>query len=207
MPKRPSVRRFPFRLVIEGEVEAARGRGSVELKIAAVAGDDLGARGVLRAETTSLDLKMFDREEQADAFVEGATLVFRLLLPVALTEELYLCFVDALNLSANDSGVERVDAKLIIDQHLRKTEERLKKTLGAGTAGRKSQWTALQLTRAIKRALRALDAGEWTYDRVAEKLREFDSDTAPSSGGALRQMIIRLGLNWKQIKVEAKRRE
>jgi hypothetical protein len=79
--------------------------------------------------------------------------------------------------------------------------------LGVKRAGRPPMWTKEGLAQAIIKALQELLPREQNLEGVAQKLREWHGERAPASKGALRQQVIRVGINWRELKREAKSRK
>ncbi len=99
-----------------------------------------------------------------------------------------------------EKGVSPFNKKALLEDYLAMAENLLRRRLGIGAAGRSAEWTEVELAQAIKSVLDNLKPAMRTYEQVADKLREKYGDRAPASGGALRQQVIRLGLNWKNLK-------
>jgi hypothetical protein len=150
---------------------------------------------------------LFKNEEQAQEWIALTEGLFRTHAKTALLNALRMLLLDAGNLALMEQNITSVDKRSVLHNHLA-LSEKFARELFKLEVGRPPHWTSDELSQAISEAMYALLPRERNYDGVAGKLRDVYGERAPASGGALRQQVIRLGLNWKELKGEvAKRRK
>jgi hypothetical protein len=161
--------------------------------------------GHAEAYVSLLDGVPFFEREQFVKWVGGAYGAWLEAMPYALGHEALLHLVDHLNAHLGKVGVKNIEPKEIVKEHLESTRVRLVELLEATLKGRPAQWSAVGLSAAVVHALRSLPPRSQNYEGVAALLRERFGEQAPRSGGALRQQVSRLNLDWKVLKSEAKK--
>jgi hypothetical protein len=119
-----------------------------------------------------------------------------------VAEALLLLLQEAVWRSLSERDITPAETKEHLGEHLDLADRLAKQRLDVKPTGRSAQWTAKELTRAITDAFKELRTESRTYDNTAKKLRARFGQRAPASGGALRQQILRLKLNWKVLKRE-----
>jgi len=122
------------------------------------------------------------------------------LLRVTLTQETIFHFGDVVNATFLEYDPTLGSKRQIIEAHVERTAERLKRAFQITTKGKPSEWTPLELTRAIRGIMRGLPKSRRTYDTVAKKMQTVYGDKAPASGEALRKLVDRLELDWRSLK-------
>jgi len=153
----------------------------------------------------SMPESIFKNEEQAQEWVDRTKNLFRTHAQDAIFNALRLLLFDACNLAAIEQNITPTDKRAVLHGHLALCEKFARELLKP-EAGRPSQWTSDELSNAVSEAMHALPPRQRNYVGVADKLREVHGGRAPASGGALRQQVIRLGLNWKELKSEVTKR-
>jgi hypothetical protein len=155
----------------------------------------------------SVPESLFKNDEQAQEWIDRTKNLFRAHAQDAIFNALRLLLYDAGNLALIEQNLMPVNKRDVLHDHLALSEKFARELLKP-EAGRPAQWTDIELSKAISDAMHALPYCNRNYDGVADKLGEVYRERAPASGGALRQQVIRLGLNWKELKDEvAKRRK
>ncbi|MDQ3821070.1 MAG: hypothetical protein M3362_25775 [Acidobacteriota bacterium] len=105
------------------------------------------------------------------------------------------------NLLLNDLNIARVDIPALIDEVAERRAMAAKRSLHLPMRGRYSQWTATELTLAVRAAIDSIPKHEkQDYDNVAARLQVTHPDKAPKTGDALRKLVGRLNLKWKDLK-------
>jgi hypothetical protein len=153
----------------------------------------------------SVPESLFKNDEQAQEWIAKTKNLFRTHAQDAIFNALRILLFDAGNLALIEMNIASTDKRGMLHGHLALSEKFARELLKP-EAGRPAQWTDIELSEAISEAMNALLSRQRNYDEVADKLREVYGERAPASGGALRQQVIRLGLNWKELKSEAAKR-
>jgi hypothetical protein len=97
-----------------------------------------------------------------------------------------------------EAGLVPFDNKAILRDHLAVTELLMREMLKI--EGKRPRWSAIELANAISQAMRELPKQRRTYICVAKNLQESYPGKAPKSGGALKQLVRSLEINWMKIK-------
>jgi hypothetical protein len=148
---------------------------------------------------------LFKNDEQAQEWINLTKNLFRTHAKDAIFNALRILLFDAGSLAAIEQNIAPADKRGVLQSHLALSEKFARELLKP-EAGRPSRWTSLELSNAISEAVQALPPYKQNYNGVADRLREVYGEHAPASGGALRQQVIRLSLNWKELKSEASKR-
>jgi hypothetical protein len=105
------------------------------------------------------------------------------------------------NVLLNDLGIVKIDVPGLLDEVSAARSRALKRSWHLPLKGRHSQWTPSELTIAVRSALDSIPENEKKdYENVAFKLQKSHPDKAPKSGDALRKLMSRLDVNWKDLK-------
>lgn len=203
-----------FELSFECEVVEREAGGNVELLFRAYPKPNadnmrggLPPAGVFGGIAVPLDV--FGNAESRHAWRDRVVKAFRRTVTHTMLDEARINLLDAGNFFFEQSGLDPqpVGLRGLVKMHLAETEARVRGMFGtAGVAGRPSNWTASGLSRAITESLAALPPRSQNYAGVAARLREIRGTKEPASGGALRQLVIRLKLDWKELKRTARER-
>ncbi len=145
---------------------------------------------------------VFKDEAQAQAWAAHAFRSFRARVTAAILEEATLTLADEANWALNDLKIEQMDAQEVVQNHLRGTTKRLQERLNIQRPGRQSQWERLELMQAMKAALTSLPEQERTIANAVERLKETHPEKAPDTANALRKILKRQGIAWKDLKKE-----
>lgn len=78
-----------------------------------------------------------------------------------------------------------------------------KKRQGATSRGQHSQWAKAELESVLQGAFAILPKPSHTYSEIATLLKNIYGDKAPESGEALRKLVTRIGIDWKQLKTDS----
>jgi hypothetical protein len=186
-----------FGITITGEIEITLDGSLLRLKIKVNSSDE-GSKPSFG--TMNVPLSFFPNAQQAFAVMRETPELFKDKLESALVPETMLHFGDVAGrvLMGYDPKLE--DKKEIIADHLNKTAKRLKKAFDVPTKGQPSEWNARELTLAIKGIVKDLPKQLRTYDKVAKEMQKDYADIAPASGEALRKLVERFDLNWRELK-------
>lgn len=104
------------------------------------------------------------------------------------------------NFLLNEMGIESVDVAAYIDEQAKFRARDTKRALELSLVGKFSPWTKTDLERALRQVLSPLPKELRTQAAAAKKLREIFPDHAPKNGESLRQLMYRLGVDWKHLK-------
>lgn len=101
-------------------------------------------------------------------------------------------------------GLGNVNISAAIDEIYQGRAQDEKRALRLPIKGQHSAWTTINLLFSVRRALDSLPKARRTLENVASKLKEYHPDIAPKNGEALRKLMERLEINWRDLKKEAK---
>jgi len=104
------------------------------------------------------------------------------------------------NYLLNEMGIESVDVAAYIDEQAKFRARDTKRSLELSLVGKFSPWTKTDLERALRQVLLPLPKEKRTQTTAAKKLRETFGERAPKNGESLRQLMYRLGVDWKRLK-------
>lgn len=104
------------------------------------------------------------------------------------------------NFLLNEMGIESVDVAAYIDEQAKFRARDTKRSLELSLVGKFSPWTKTDLERALRQVLLPLPKEKRTQAAAARKLQETFPDQAPKNGESLRQLMYRLGVDWKRLK-------
>ncbi len=148
--------------------------------------------------------------KDADAFNKWAAAVsrsFNQALPGALLHEALLQAQTHANFQLNARGIEAMSESDLIEIHVRESKKRLKANFSAARnrqpKGQYSQWNRLRLAQTIRDSLSLLPKNQKTLPDVVAALKVSHPDLAPASGDALRKLLFRFSLNWKELKKDS----
>ncbi len=153
-----------------------------------------------RQDTMGAPVKLFQDNEQLNNWFGIAVQKLLFHLPRVLVDETSASLRDQANAALNELKIEALDMKDIVDDHVRDTAERVKDTLGLQRMGQASPWTKFRLSRAIRREVVSMPKEDRTLENVAKRLQFAYPDEAPASSEALRKLISRLKLNWRELR-------
>ncbi len=145
-------------------------------------------------------LSSFKDEAQAREWADQTFRSLRARSTGHLLHEAALLVSDVANEATNTLGIEPVDMQNTIQGHVRRTAEHLHQQFNIKRTGPALQWGGSELSFAVSKALKALPKSQQTYSGVVEMLKRSHDDKAPKTAEALRKMMSRFGLNWKEIK-------
>lgn len=101
----------------------------------------------------------------------------------------------------NDLGIIKIDIPRFIEEVAAVRAKGVKLSMHLPLKGRYSKWTPSELTLAIRAALSLIpDHEKKDYENIAERLKKSHPDKAPKNGEALRALIRRSRLKWKELK-------
>ncbi|HEX8843073.1 MAG TPA: hypothetical protein VF791_00305 [Pyrinomonadaceae bacterium] len=150
---------------------------------------------------TTIPLDFFKDEAQCREWCNEVTRVYHETLSDALRGEAGIHFDLVTNMVLNDLGIVKIDLPGVIDGLAAMRAKGAKLSMHLPLKGRYSQWTPAELTLAIKAALRSIPEYEKKdYENVAARLKKSHPDKAPKSGDALRKLVGRLDLKWRDLK-------
>jgi hypothetical protein len=190
--------RDPYTITLSGVIEMRLKKPHLEMQIkidppAESSNEPFAAK-------IQVPLSLFSDKESLSEVMSGSVACFKQALRDALTAETALHFVDAANYALADYNLSPDEKQEIIASHLSKTAERIKKTLGIPTRGRRSKWSAVDLSLAIKGVIQTNKDRRWSYELVARHLKTTYGAKAPKTGEALRKLVEDFGLNWMTLK-------
>jgi hypothetical protein len=124
-----------------------------------------------------------------------------------LTEEAIFHAADCISLVLMDTGLENVEKQEVIDAHLKRTEDRLRKWLKV-PRGQQSKWDKTEMLHSLRIVLDRLPRNA-AHDLAAacEGLKILKPDKAPASADSLRMLLTSLGIDWKAEKTAALKRK
>ena len=125
---------------------------------------------------------------------------FGALLRSVLTQETVFHFGDVVNATLLDHDPTLGSKRQIIEEHVERTTERLKRAFQITMKGQPSAWSALELAIAVKGVMEGLAGSRRTYDVVAERMQKIYGAKAPTSGEGLRKLVKRFEIDWKALK-------
>jgi hypothetical protein len=108
----------------------------------------------------------------------------------------------ALIAGIDKTGVDTFDVGEEVDSHVRVLARILKDDLNLSRPGQHSSWTRWELMQAVLDAQGRLLSlkQKVTYDSIAEVLKQTHPNEAPPTGNALRVLLRRFKISWKQVK-------
>lgn len=140
-------------------------------------------------------------------FRQGVTDNFLLNLHSVLTEEALIHAADCISMVLMDTGLETIDKQEIVQAHLKRTEDRLRRWLKVAR-GQLSKWDKAELQRALRIVLDRIPRNAaHDLNAAAEGLKLLHPDKAPASGDSLRMLLSSLEINWKTEKTAALKRK
>ena len=142
----------------------------------------------------------FRNEAQAREWADQTFRSLRARSTGHLLHEAALLVGDVANEATKDLKIGSVDMQDTIQSHVRNTAGRLHQQFNVKRTGPALQWGGSELSFAVSKALKALPKSQQTYAGVVEMLKKSHDDKAPKTPEALRKMLGRFGLNWKEIK-------
>lgn len=152
-------------------------------------------------ERIELPLSEFTDDAQIIAFARAASAVVGGTLLETFEAEATLMFGDAVHFAAQHAGLPGVDLRKQAELHAQQTAERVRAGFSLPSTGIPSQWERKELARAVREVLRSVSNGRCrTLDKVAEKLREAHPGKGPPNGEALRKLLGRHDLSWRELK-------
>jgi hypothetical protein len=163
-------------------------------------GETLETQLAERQHTMGSPVRLFQDNEQLQRWFRTAVQKLLFYLPRILVEEMSMSLRDQTNAALNELKIEALDMKDIVDDHVRDTTERVKDTLGLQRMGQPSPWTKFRLSRAIRREVVSMPKEDRTLENVAKRLQSAYPDEAPASSEALRKLISRFELNWRELR-------
>ncbi len=144
----------------------------------------------------------FTDEAQARLWADQTFRSFRARSTAALLSEAALTLGDEANWVLDDLKIESMDMQNVAQTHIRGTTKRLQERFNLQRPGRQSQWDRLELMEAMKAVLNLLPEQGHTIANAAARLKETHPDKAPESGDALRMIMRRQGISWRDLKKE-----
>jgi hypothetical protein len=145
---------------------------------------------------------VFKDETQARVWAALAFRSFRARVTAAILEEASLTLGDEASWALDDLKIEQMDAPGVVQSHVRSTTKRLQERFNIQRPGRQSQWERLELMQAMKAALISLPKQERTIANAVSRLKETQPEKAPDTAEALRKIMKRQGIAWKDLKKE-----
>jgi hypothetical protein len=114
------------------------------------------------------------------------------------------------NFLLHSMGIEKIDLGTFIDEAAKFRARDTKRALRLTQRGQPREWTAVDLTRAVRVALDKLGKTRlFTLAEVAKRLREDHGERAPKvgpkgrEGDSLGKLLAALGVDWKGLRREA----
>ncbi len=196
---------FNFELLVKGSITLDEETQEVTSKFIVINratrdGETLETQLAERLQTMGSPVRLFQDNEQLQIWFRTAVQKLMFYLPRVLVEEMSMSLRDQTNAALNDLKIETLDMKDIVDDHVRDTAERVKDTLGLQRMGQPSPWTKFRLSRAIRREVVSMPKEDRTLENVAKRLQSAYPDEAPASSEALRKLISRFELNWRELR-------
>jgi hypothetical protein len=142
----------------------------------------------------------FMNKTKARNAAHAGAISFRTHLPFVVAHESSLHLADMMNLALDEFYLREIDRADIVNSHIKQTALRIRTLLKSPEPGQRSEWDRLELMHALRRVMHELPASQRTFEIVARKLREITKRETPGSGEALRKLISRFGLKWKELK-------
>ncbi len=149
---------------------------------------------------TELERALFGRGVSPEQFARKVAEFFFQHLGVIFSQAVSLHLNDAVHHALRALSLDEIDLRAQAEIHGRQFAEESRKRFGVPLTGVPSPWERRELGRAVRVALRSLTNGRRTLDQVAKKLRESHPDKAPPSGEALRKLLKRHDLSWRDLK-------
>lgn len=148
-----------------------------------------------------IPLDIFKDVPQLNEFCSTVRRMYHETLPELLAIEAGQHLNLILNEVLNSQNILKIDMVAHIDNAGKRWAQRVKDSLSLPVRGRHSQWTPAELTFAIRAAMNLIPPHEKKdYENVAAKLKESHPEKAPKSGEALRALVKRSNLKWKDLK-------
>jgi hypothetical protein len=196
-----------FSIAITGRIEAEQNGELLTLKVVIDPPRDVKielleetASGARPSSATSIIPAGLVPHVPRSVLWQGIRYGFVKLLGAVFTHEALFHFGDVVSATLFEHDPTLGSKRQIIDDHIERTTERLKRIFQITTKGKPSGWTALELTRAITGIGRTMPNSQRTYNAIAKRMRIIYGEKAPASGEALRKLAERLGLDWKTLK-------
>jgi hypothetical protein len=195
----------PFVIVIAGQIEAIAKSELLEMRITIDPRVDykieriVPQNGEPQVQSMKIPLSLLAGVQPFKAWtaIEDE---FSDLLRDALTLETLSHFQDVINYVLLEIDPSLGNKRLLIAGHTTALTERLKVVFNIPLRGNPSEWSPLELTKAISGIMRGMDQRLRTYTKVAERMRAIYGDKAPPSGDALRKLVERFKLDWMKLK-------
>jgi hypothetical protein len=194
---------MPFDIAIKGNAYMTIEGDTVRILLRMEPREKDTLRKQIAPEITSearLDLSLFADRQQAQEWINATHTSFKSKLWDFLTQEAARLQSDIANQKLDALGIEEIDMRDIVEQHASKTEAHLREILKLQGIGNFSLWTRLDLTRDVRDALKWLSGRDRNYEKVAARLQNLYGDKAPASAGALKQLLRRHKIDWKELK-------
>jgi len=149
-----------------------------------------------------LDRSLFADDQQINDWFVSSSSRFVSRLWDFLAREAARFHTDIGDQMLDDLKIEEINMRDIVKKHARETEKGLHDALKLQGLGKFSAWTRLDLIRVIRAAFSKLPKKEHNYEAVAAWMKTSYPTTAPASGEALRQLVRRHTIDWKDLKTE-----
>jgi hypothetical protein len=167
----------------------------------AAAGEVEAEKSDMVTRETTIPLGLFKDEAQCREWCNEVARVYHETLSDALRGEAGVHLDLTMNTLLNDLGITKIDIPSLIDEVAAVRARGAKLSLHLPLKGRYSQWTPTELTLAVRAALSSMsDHEKKDYENVAFRLQKSHSDKAPKTGEALRKLMSRLDVKWKDLK-------
>ncbi len=157
------------------------------------------------AATVGASRTFFEKPEQVEEWRARTLKIFGAQYGQALIDALGGMLHSSSTLALIEMDLMPAEKEALLRDHLAVAEKVLRRRFGLD-AGRPRQWSAMELSASIARAMAALKLRERNYDGVAKKLQETQPERAPTSGESLRKLIKFYQIDWKRIKRDTERK-
>jgi hypothetical protein len=166
-----------------------------------------------RGQTFTFPRRRFSSTEERDKWIGATMHTFKQYISDAMMQEGRQHLTDSGNYHLAKTGIDPdpVDQRKLEEIHFGETGNRLMHyfhDLDYPHVPRpRARWTQAEIDRAVRLVFSSLKNEARTYERVAEILLEKYPDKAPTTGDALRKLLERLEINWKELKRTVKASE
>ncbi len=195
--------KFPFRTAISGTLFFEKKGDQLEVLIEHAISGDVDTKKLEKVKLFEVPVSGFKSDEHLIEWAAEVALTFQTFAASALAHETLEHLSDVVYYISFQMGITSEKYSEIIKARLEEKERFLKHRFdmsGIGQ-GKRSEWTELTLSIALRRAIASLTPNEpKTLDKVANKLKKLYPMEAPKNGESLRKLIDRLGVDWKSIK-------
>lgn len=198
-PAEGSAYRQAFSFGVEGDlwVEAAGDAVAVRDSFDFAA----GLQSYFHDGETEIPRALFTHRLMPEQFGREVAQFFFQHLGGVLAETLSLHLNDAVHFALAKLQIDEIDLRKQAEGHGRQVAEVTRERFGTPSTGIPSQWERRELGRAVRDALRSVgNARCRTLEKVAEKLRAEYPDKGPPNGEALRKLLGRHRLSWRELK-------